>query len=74
MNENSIHPIEGRYKTEQMAKIFTQSAKLARWLRVESALAQAHAFVGNIPKKLQMKFLKSNFRICKNFQSFEHRT
>ncbi|WP_457557739.1 adenylosuccinate lyase [Candidatus Harpocratesius sp.] len=51
MNENSIHPIEERYKTKQMAKIFTQSAKLSRWLRVESALAQAHALVGNIPQK-----------------------
>ena len=51
MMNNTIHPIENRYKTKEMAKIFTQGAKLFRWLRVESALAQAHAYFGRIPKK-----------------------
>ncbi|MHA1561339.1 MAG: adenylosuccinate lyase, partial [Promethearchaeota archaeon] len=50
MGNNTIHPIENRYKTKEMAKIFTQGAKLFRWLRVESALAQAHAFLDRIPK------------------------
>ena len=49
MND-TIHPIENRYKTKEMAKIFTQSAKLYRWLRVESALAKAHASLERIPK------------------------
>jgi adenylosuccinate lyase len=51
MTDNTIHPIENRYKTKEMAKIFTQGAKLYRWLRVESALAQAHSFLDRIPKK-----------------------
>ena len=51
MTDNTIHPIENRYKTKEMAKIFTQGAKLFRWLRVESALAQAHASLDRIPKK-----------------------
>ena len=49
MLNNTIHPIENRYKTKEMAKIFTQSAKLYRWLRVEAALAQAHASLNRIP-------------------------
>ncbi len=49
--DNTIHPIEGRYRTPEMAAIFTQDAKLLRWMRVEAALAQAHAFVGNIPQE-----------------------
>lgn len=66
MSDKSIHPIEGRYRTEKMAELFTQSAKLYRWLRVEAALAQAHASVGNIPQiaadeiteKATLKFVK----------------
>ncbi len=50
MGNNTIHPIENRYKTKEMAKIFTQGTKLFRWLRVESALAQAHASLDRIPK------------------------
>ncbi|QEE15718.1 adenylosuccinate lyase [Promethearchaeum syntrophicum] len=50
MMNDTIHPIENRYKTKEMAKIFTQSAKLYRWLRVEAALAHAHASLERIPK------------------------
>jgi len=50
MMDSTIHPIENRYKTKEMAKFFTQGAKLFRWLRVESALAQAHASLDRIPK------------------------
>jgi adenylosuccinate lyase len=44
-----IHPIEGRYRTQEMAKLFTSGAKLERWMRVEAALAKAHAEFGTIP-------------------------
>ncbi|MHA1745049.1 MAG: adenylosuccinate lyase [Promethearchaeota archaeon] len=50
MSEGTIHPIEGRYQTEQMARLFTQGQKLFRWLRVEAALAGAHASLGTIPE------------------------
>lgn len=66
MSDKTIHPIEGRYRTPEMAEIFTQSAKLLRWMRVEAALSQAHASVGNIPqsaadeiaKKASLEFVK----------------
>jgi adenylosuccinate lyase len=41
--------MEDRYQTKDMANLFSEEAKLLRWLRVESALAQAHASVDNIP-------------------------
>ena len=49
MDHKFIHPIETRYRTE-MAKFFTEEAKLENWLKVEAALAQVHAELGNIPK------------------------
>ena len=45
------HPIEYRYYTPEMKSIFTEEAKLQRWLKVEAALARAHAKVGNIPEE-----------------------
>jgi adenylosuccinate lyase len=61
-----IHPIEGRYRTKEMSKLFTNSAKLYRWLRVEAALAMAHAQLKHIPmeaakeieKKANLDFVK----------------
>lgn len=44
-----IHPIEYRYRTDAMAALFTEAAKLENWLRVEGALARAHAQIGTIP-------------------------
>lgn len=46
----TIHPVEDRYQTKAMAEIFTDEAKLLRWLRVEAALAKSHAANGNIPQ------------------------
>ncbi len=46
----TIHPIEGRYRTKEMAEIFTNGAKLYRWMRVEAALAGAHSELGSIPQ------------------------
>ncbi len=50
MDHKFIHPIETRYRTE-MAKFFTEEAKLEHWLMVEAVLAQVHAELGNIPQK-----------------------
>jgi adenylosuccinate lyase len=48
-SDSKIHPIEGRYRTKAMADLFTEESKLYRWLRVEAALAKAHAALGTIP-------------------------
>ena len=61
-----IHPIEGRYRTREMAALFTDGAKLLRWLRVEAALAKAHSSLKTIPlnaseeidKKANLNFVK----------------
>lgn len=62
----TIHPIESRYRTDEMARLFTEEHKLEKWLDVEAALAIAHAEVGNVPteaaekikKKATLKFVK----------------
>lgn len=46
-----IHPIEYRYGSEEMRKVFTRENWLNKMLEVEAALSYAHAEVGNIPKK-----------------------
>ncbi|MFX0020914.1 MAG: adenylosuccinate lyase [Candidatus Hermodarchaeota archaeon] len=50
MDHKFVHPIETRYRTE-MANFFTEEKKLENWLKVEAALAQVHAELGNIPKE-----------------------
>jgi len=45
-----ISPIEQRYRTE-MNSLFDDNARLMGWMRVEAALARAHAKLGHIPKK-----------------------
>jgi len=62
----SVHPIEYRYFTEEMKKIWTEESKLQAWLDVEAALAKANAKLGIIPqkavkeikKKANIKFVK----------------
>jgi len=44
-----VHPIEFRYFYPEMREVFTEEAKLQRWLDVEAALAWAHAQLGTIP-------------------------
>src|SRR5271157_2845344 len=46
-----IHPIDFRYRTKDMARLFTEEAKLQGWLTVEAALAEAHAELGTIPSE-----------------------
>lgn len=62
----SIHPIEYRYSTEEMKKVWEEESKLQNWLTVEAALARANAKFGVIPgaaaeeitKKASTKFVK----------------
>lgn len=45
----NVHPVEFRYFSNEMKSIFTEEAKLQNWLKVEAALARAHARLGHIP-------------------------
>jgi len=45
-----IHPIEYRYFTEEMKRIFSQENQVAMWLKIEAALSKVHAQFGTIPK------------------------
>jgi adenylosuccinate lyase len=47
-----VHPIEFRYANKEMYDIFTEENRLLKWLKVEVALAEAHASLGNIPKEV----------------------
>lgn len=44
-----VHPIEFRYFYPKMKQVFTEEAKLQKWLDVEAALAQTHAQLGSFP-------------------------
>lgn len=62
----SVHPIEYRYFYPEMKKIWEEDSKFQSWLRVEAALAKAHAKLRNIPqeaaeeisKKANLKYVK----------------
>jgi adenylosuccinate lyase len=47
----AVHPIDYRYRSEEMRRIWDEENKLQRLLDVEAALARAHAKVGNIPEE-----------------------
>lgn len=47
-----VHPIEFRYSYPEMYAVFTEEAKLQKWLDVEVALAWAHAQLGTIPEEV----------------------
>ncbi len=46
-----VHPIDYRYGSEDMRRIWDEENKLQRLLDVEAALARAHAKLGNIPEE-----------------------
>jgi len=62
----AIHPIEYRYFTEEMKKVWEEKSKLQNWLTVEAALARANAKFDTIPegaaeeisRKASTKFVK----------------
>jgi adenylosuccinate lyase len=61
-----VHPIEYRYFTEEMRKVWEEESKLQNWLTIEAALAKANAKFGIIPedaakeisRKANTKFVK----------------
>ena len=46
----AIHPIEFRYGTEEMRKVWDNKNKLQKMLEIEAALAEAEAIMGLIPE------------------------
>jgi len=49
--EMAVHPIDYRYGSEEMRRIWDEENKLQKLLDVEAALARAHAKLGNIPEE-----------------------
>ncbi|WP_258084111.1 adenylosuccinate lyase [Thermococcus thermotolerans] len=47
----TVHPIDYRYGSEDMRRIWDEENKLQKLLDVEAALARAHAKLGNIPEE-----------------------
>jgi len=47
----AVHPIDYRYGSEEMRRIWDEKNKLQKLLDVEAALARAHAKLGNIPEE-----------------------
>lgn len=46
-----IHPIDNRYGSLEMRKIFDEEERLNKMLLVEGAIAKAHSELGHIPKE-----------------------
>ncbi len=75
----ATHPIEYRYFTEEMKRIWEEESKLQNWLTVEAALARANAKFGVIPesaaeeisKKANTKFVKLE-RVKKIEEEIQH--
>ncbi len=54
----AIHPIEFRYGSREMKRIFEEESRLQKLLDVEAALARAHAKLDNIPDKAAREISK----------------
>lgn len=50
-NMDLVCPLDYRYGREKVKHIFSEESRLAHQLRVEAALARAHAALGTIPKE-----------------------
>lgn len=62
----AVHPIDYRYGSEEMRRIWEEETKLQKLLDVEAALAKAHAKVGNIPlESAQVISEKANTKYVK---------
>ena len=53
-----VHPIDFRYYSDEMRKIWEEGSRLQTWLTVEAALAKVHAKLGNIPKEAAEEITK----------------
>jgi len=51
-------PVYSRYSTEEMSRIFSEEAKIERWLKVEAVLAQSQAELNLIPKEASEEISK----------------
>ena len=47
----AVHPIDYRYGTPEMRRVWEEENKLEKMLKVEAALAKAQAELGLIPKE-----------------------
>ncbi|GBE55252.1 adenylosuccinate lyase [archaeon BMS3Bbin15] len=54
----AIHPIEFRYGSREMKRIFEEESRLQKLLDVEAALARAHAKLDNIPDEAAREISK----------------
>jgi adenylosuccinate lyase len=62
----AIHPIEYRYGTEEMKKVWDEENKLQKMLDVEAALAKAEAQINLIPRSAAIEInKKANTRYVK---------
>ncbi|TSC74980.1 MAG: adenylosuccinate lyase [Parcubacteria group bacterium Gr01-1014_30] len=62
----SIHPIDYRYGSPEMRKIFDEEVRLNLYLKVEAALTAALAELGKIPKEVAREIRKkANVRFVK---------
>lgn len=53
-----IHPIDNRYGSVEMRKIFDEEERLNKMLLVEGAIAKAHSELGHIPKEAGNEIFK----------------
>lgn len=56
----AIHPIDFRYGTPEMKKVWEEETKLQKMLEVEAALAMAEAELGMIPKEAAEEINRKN--------------
>jgi len=50
-SQRTVCPLDFRYGRKEMLEIFSEESRLEHLLKVEAALARAHAKLGNIPAK-----------------------
>jgi adenylosuccinate lyase len=66
ISDNPVCPLDFRYGRDEVKQIFSEQSKLQFLLEVESALARAHAKVGNIPNKAAQEITqKSSIKYVK---------
>jgi len=70
-----IHPIDNRYGSVEMRKIFDEEERLNKMLLVEGAIAKAHSQLGHIPKEAGEEIYKkanTNYVSLKRMKEIEN--